>query len=144
MSWRQSEGLASNISKEESGQPRIHLPRLKNQERNFCLASIFDLPSLGRPVGSLHNAADISLDQSLLSNPTQQGTRFGNGEKNVSLPLCGVCVCMRTRVCTLHNSGNLSSTVLGIKQVNLAFPLFVHIWCLEDLENPVLSHQLIS
>lgn len=51
---------------------------------------------------------------------------------------------MHARVCPLHNSGNLYSTVLRIKQVNLAFPLFVHIWCLEDLENPIFSHQLIS
>lgn len=64
--------------------------------------------------------------------------------KNVGLPLCGGGVCMYLRLCTLHNSGNLHSTVLGIKQVNLAFPVFVHIFCLEDLENPILSHQLIS
>lgn len=58
--------------------------------------------------------------------------------KNVGLPLC-VC-----GVCTLHNSGNLFSSILRIKQVNLAFPLFAHIWCLEAFENPILSHQLIS
>lgn len=51
---------------------------------------------------------------------------------------------MHVHMCTLPNSGNLYSAVLRIKQVNLAFPLFFHIWCLEDLENPILSHQLIS
>lgn len=68
------------------------------------------------------------------------------GKKCVFASVCvgEVCVCMHTRVCTLHNSGNLYSTVLRIKQVNLAFPLFIRIWCLEDLENPILSRQLIS
>lgn len=30
-------------------------------KRNFCPASTFDVPSLGRPVRSLHNPADINL-----------------------------------------------------------------------------------
>lgn len=142
MSWRQSEGLATNISEEEGGQPCIRLPHLKNQERNFCLASIFDLPSLGRCVGSFHNPADITLDQS----PKQPNRARYQVQKwgKMWVCLCVGCVCMHMHVCTLHNSGNLYSTVLRIKQVNLAFSLFVHIWCLEDLENPILSHQLIS
>lgn len=43
-----------------------------------------------------------------------------------------------------HNAGNLYFSILRIKQVKLAFPLFVCSWCLEDFENPILSHQLIS
>lgn len=45
---------------------------------------------------------------------------------------------MCVHMCSLHNYGNLYSAVLRIKQVDLAFPLFFHIWCLEDLENPLI------
>lgn len=72
------------------------------------------------------------------ATPLQPGTAPRNGG-NVVLPLCGV-----GGVCSQHSAGNLYYSVLRMERVKLAFPQFIQSWCLEDFENPILSHQLIS